>query len=239
MKIQATAWLICFALLMLGSTTVTADHYLSLRAGFLTGDFGGDLTNQQQSLTATLGYSGRQFDGSISGQFFRTSYDGVEEDGLGDLYLSGGMLILDEYQSPVDLYASVTVKLPTADETQGLGSSEADYGFYLSIARYFSNTKWDLHGGYTLLGDPDGIDYENQQYIGIGLLKSLGSYGYTASLEYANNIVDTTSDDAIAELHASLFRWLDRENMLRVSGFKGFTAGGTDYGVALEWLHRL
>lgn len=61
------------------------------------------------------------------------------------------------------------MKMPTASADQGLGTGAFDYGAGLEISKMLGE-KWIafLDGGYNVIGDPDGINFQNQHWYDVG-----------------------------------------------------------------------
>ena len=61
------------------------------------------------------------------------------------------------------------VKLPTADDSKGLGSGEADYGAGLGIIQPLG-AGWTLLGAwqYVVRGDPPGVDFRDTSWLTAG-----------------------------------------------------------------------
>jgi hypothetical protein len=225
-----------FVVLCLISASALAGEYVSLRAGTVSGDFGSDVKSTLNNLVLTVGTQREDFDASISGQLSQLDVDGQTESGIGDLYVHGGTRLREEMESGFDLYTSVAAKIPTADENKGLGTGEPDYNLYLSAAKSMGGIKWNLHGGYTFIGDPGGINYDNQFLYGIGLFKGFQTTGLFASVESGNAALETGGDDSILELHFGAMHWATMNNLLGLSGFLGFTDASADYGFDAEWV---
>jgi len=91
--------------------------------------------------------------------------------GLGDIILKGRYYaVAQEGWLPfIDLVASV--KLPTGDEDEGLGTGEADLTVMAEFARRLKHEPWIALGeiGYTFVGEPSGYDVDNRWLYSIGL----------------------------------------------------------------------
>jgi outer membrane protein OmpA-like peptidoglycan-associated protein len=99
--------------------------------------------------------------------FVRTPW----ETGVGDLKLGAKFKLLDDYMGdPVGLAIRGFVKIPTADETIGLGTGKASWGGDLILSKSI-DAKLDLHGsiGFVKNGDPDGVNLANAFRWGLGL----------------------------------------------------------------------
>jgi len=118
------------------------------------------------------------------------------ESGLGDIMLRGTYALLREGPGPFDLGLAGKIKLPTADEKKGLGTGELDAGAGLEFAKAI-NSGWTLLADayYTLIGDPEGVDYNNQLALDLGFYKSLNQdLGLTVLFETQSAITDGGTD---------------------------------------------
>lgn len=100
------------------------------------------------------------------------------DSGLGDMILRGRYYLIEE--SSVMPLVAVTgrVKLPTADADRGLGTGEFDEGVGVELTKTLAE-RWlaYLDGGYTLIGDAPGTNFNNQWWYDVGV-----GYDVTESL---------------------------------------------------------
>jgi outer membrane protein OmpA-like peptidoglycan-associated protein len=95
---------------------------------------------------------------------------GWSDNQVGDLLLGAKFNVLSEHrQQPVAFALRGTVKLPTGDDEEGVGTGQPD--FYLdAILSKELNQRVELSGfgGVVLRGDPDGVDLPSGFRWGIG-----------------------------------------------------------------------
>ena len=118
------------------------------------------------------------------------------ESGLGDIILRGTYTLKRDGPKSFGLGLAGRLKLPTADENKGLGTGELDEGVGLEFAKEI-NPDWTLlaDGYFTIIGDPDGVDFYNQVSLDIGFYKKLsGKLGLTMLYETQSAIVDGNAD---------------------------------------------
>jgi hypothetical protein len=100
------------------------------------------------------------------------------DSGLGDMILRGRYYLIEE--SSVMPLVAVTgrVKLPTADADRGLGTGEFDEGAGAELTKTLGDG-WlaYLDGGYNLIGDAPGTNFNNQWWYDVGV-----GYDVTESL---------------------------------------------------------
>jgi outer membrane protein OmpA-like peptidoglycan-associated protein len=91
--------------------------------------------------------------------------------GFGDVKIGAKYKILDDYLGDgVGLALKAVAKLPTADETKGLGTGKFSGGADLILSKHL-NRKADLHAsiGYEVNSDPDDVGIGNAVKWGVGL----------------------------------------------------------------------
>jgi Putative MetA-pathway of phenol degradation len=96
--------------------------------------------------------------------------------GMGDIVVRGRLYVVDEHGWLPTVAVRAHVKAPTASVEQGLGTGEPDEGAGLEISRTFvSRTTAMVDGGYTVIGKPAGVDYNNNWWYDLGIAQDVGS----------------------------------------------------------------
>lgn len=222
---------------LLPSTVAAADgrSYLELDAGYMSGDFGTSTTSRLFSLSPTLGYVALRHDFSVTLPFLtlanETAGTSSTESGLGDLVLRAGAVLIPEHASGLSVNGSVAVKLPTADETRGLGTGETDYGAFAAVHQRLRTYKLSLTAGYLQSGDPPGVDLHNGFSYGIGLSRRLARTTLYGSYERRQAVVSGFEDPQ--ELAAGFFHLLGADYAVKGQVFFGLNDGGPDGGGTL------
>lgn len=105
----------------------------------------------------------------VCGTTTRAAGQKVTTTGLGDIILRGRYYVVEEKDVLPLIAVTGRVKIPTADEQQGLGTGALDYGFGVEMSKLLGE-KWIafLDGGYNMIGDPDGLDLRNQHWYDVG-----------------------------------------------------------------------
>lgn len=85
------------------------------------------------------------------------------ESGIGDLIGRGRFYVTDEQGLIPTVAVTARIKFPTADENQGLGTGEFDKGVGVELSKKLIGD-WIgfLDLGYTFIGDPPGLDLNDQ-----------------------------------------------------------------------------
>lgn len=98
--------------------------------------------------------------------------------GLGDIILRGRYYVVEERDYVPLIAITGRLKLPTASEGKGLGTGALDHGYGVEMSKLIGE-KWlaFLDGGYNFIGNPDGIELQNQYWYDVG-----AGYYFTKSL---------------------------------------------------------
>jgi outer membrane protein OmpA-like peptidoglycan-associated protein len=92
------------------------------------------------------------------------------ETGLGDIRVGAKYKLLDDYRGqPVGLAIRADVKLPTANEDDGLGTGKTSFSGAFILSKSLAH-KADIHGavGYQFNSDPDQVGIGNAFRWGVG-----------------------------------------------------------------------
>jgi len=95
--------------------------------------------------------------------------------GTGDIKLGVKYAFMNDYRGdPVGLALRGYIKIPTADEADGLGTGKTSFGADLILSKALGDGAADIHflGGYKANGDPDSpvaVDLGNEFRLGAGI----------------------------------------------------------------------
>ncbi len=105
----------------------------------------------------------------VCGLTTRAAGQKVTTAGLGDIILKGRYYAVEENDYRPLIAVTGRMKLPTASASQGLGTGAFDYGAGVEISKMLGDN-WItfLDGGYNVIGDPDGINFQNQHWYDVG-----------------------------------------------------------------------
>ena len=102
----------------------------------------------------------------------------VTTSGLGDIILRGRYYLVEEKDWVPLIAITGRVKLPTADESRGLGTGKMDEGVGAEVSkRLGDNWITFLDGGFNIIGRPEGRNLRNQWWYDVG-----GGYYFTKDL---------------------------------------------------------
>lgn len=158
------------------------------------------------------------------------------ETGLGDLTI-GAYYNLINNPSGYSLDLGGKIKLATADEDKTLiTSGENDYSVQVDVFRALPQVALFATLGYTLKGDPAGINYKNPFYSSLGFSVPLATgRSIGAAWDYRQKVV--SGGDPISELSAFYSMKFDPNNKLQVYVVRGISDGSPEFGGGVVLTH--
>lgn len=209
--------------------------YAELSGGFKSGDFGTATRSDLYYLAPAAGYVTPDLDLSVTVPYLRltTETGGVSgtEAGLGDILARGGASLFPGLSDTYSLYGALAVKLPTADETRGLGTGEADIGAFLSLARNAGGLRLTLQGGYIKTGLMHSDGLRDVLLYGAALSSFTGRLHGYLSLDGRTPLASGAR--APLEVSVGALYALSPRYFVKASSFRGLNDGGPAVGVAL------
>ena len=235
LRIMAILLLTGYALLPSTSFAADGRSYLDLSAEYMSGDFGTPTSSRLFSLSPTFGYVASRYDFSVTVPYLsltnKTSGLSSTESGVGDIIVRAGAVLFPENVSGFSVNGSVAVKLPTADETKGLGTGETDYGVFASMQKRLQAFKLSVTAGYLKKGDPQNIDYHDSFSYGFGLSRRFTRTTLYGAYENRRAIISGFENPQ--ELSAGFFHILSADYAVKGHLFVGLNNGGPDEGGSL------
>ncbi len=156
------------------------------------------------------------------------------EDGLGDVLLRASY-----WGRPAAwrflpyLEVSAEVKFPTADETRGLGTGEADVTVEGGLSHRVGPVALFANGGRRFMGDPNGVNLRDRWLASGGASLDLGADFSLGGLYVFRQSAFRANEDA----HELVpFAWWSVSDALRLGpyGSFGLSRGSPDYAVGLQ-----
>lgn len=228
-----------FLFVLAGAAAASQDgrYYLDLSAGFKTGDFGTPVTSNLYYFAPAFGYIAPRYDVSVTLPVLSLTTEAAgqstTETGIGDVVLRGGAELL-----PADrrfsLYGSIAAKLPTADETRGLGTGATDIGAFANLSRELGPVNLRLLAGYIKVGDPSGQNLDDVLLYGLGLSGMRGSTYLYGSVE--GRTASVPGADAPLETNVGFLHPLNPRHWVKASAFIGLSDGGPRFGASLGFV---
>lgn len=162
--------------------------------------------------------------------------------GMGDIVVRGRYYLVEEHGWLPSVTLRGHLKTPTASVEQGLGTGEPDEGVGLEVSRTFrSKTTAMVDGGYTAIGSPTGVTYNNNWWYDVGLAQDIGRAArplvnvsvffeeYRAILPGLENARDVLATFSVK---------ITRSWRVDVAGEKGLSTGAPDYAFMLALSRR-
>ena len=151
--------------------------------------------------------------------------------GVGDLILRGRYYVVEETMTVPLIALTARIKMPTADADAGLGTGEFDEGVGVEFTKKLSD-RWTgfVDGGYTFIGDPEGVEFRNQWWYDFGAGYDVNK-NLNLSVYYEEyRALVTTVSNARDLLFAALFK---PTSALRCTGALtvGLSSGAPNYGL--------
>ena len=235
--IRAVRAVLVFAVLLLPSGVLLAldgRGYLDVSGGYKTGDFDTLVRSNLYYVSASLGYVSPLYEISVTAPYLFLSNSGgntSSENGIGDVILRGGGVLLPETGSGLSLDGSLAVKLPTADKDKGLGTGETDYGAFLGLHQRFDKTKLSLLGGYIKVGEPSSVTYNDIYLYGIGISQIINNIELYTSFEGRRAMIPGAKNPQ--EINVGFFHILNVDYSIKGNTFIGLNKGGPDFGLSI------
>jgi hypothetical protein len=154
------------------------------------------------------------------------------ESGLGDVLVSGTFNLRPETETQPLLDLTVTAKVPTADEDDGLGTGEFDFSVQLDLAKAKGPDALFGSVGYLVLGDPPGTDLDNVFFGSIG-------WDHQLDQKMSGGLVLDLQESAIpgdferAELSVFLNTEIENKRKLLAYVTLGLADGSPDWGIGV------
>lgn len=169
-------------------------------------------------------------DGAAAGEIEQNS-------GFGDLTLGVNYNIPTEVTGNWLVQLQGRLKVPTADEDQGLGTGELDGGVAVDVAYSFGKFTPFTTVGFRWRGDPEGADLNNTFNVSVGGSYSLGSgYAVLASYDFREATTDTA--DESQEIFGALTGPINDQLRWTLYSSVGFTDGAPNGGVGAQLIWR-
>jgi hypothetical protein len=213
----------------------TGNAYTALTAGFREGDFGTSINNELYTLTPEFGYVGDSFDFSAAIPFHNLAASGgglsSSESGMGDAVLRGGRRLWRDEQSKFSISGALKFKLATGDESKGLGTGAMDVGISLTGTRSVGAYGYTILAGYTQVGEPADVNYDNVVSYGIGANRSFTRTNVFASLQGQTSALQGGTDPL--EFDVGFFRMLSLDYVVIAHAFVGLSDGSPNDGMGI------
>lgn len=148
--------------------------------------------------------------------------------GWGDMVASGTYNVIDD---PAAWRVGLTgrVKIPTADESQNLGTGKTDYAAQVELERAFGRLSPFATIGYRWLGDTETLAFRNQPYFIVGVSYRI-SDALSADTSYYTSAPTLEGGSKVADVSAGLSYYITANLRLTAYVLKGLSDGSPDWG---------
>ena len=227
-------WLLC---ILTPHVVAAADGraYIELDGGYKTGDFGTPTRSDLYYLAPVFGYVSPAYGFSVTAPYLwltdETGGQSTTKTGIGDIFLRGDMVFIPEDKRGLSFDGTLAVKLPTADETKGLGTGETDYGISFGLHRRLEEIKLSFMAGYIKIGAPPSLNYNDIYLYGVGVSRVFTKTNLYASFEGRSSVISGAKNPQ--ELNFGFFHVLSSHYSLKGNGFFGLNDGGPDLGYSV------
>lgn len=243
---------LCFSLSAGASSAAQSDWKASASINYETGTYGsasrtdtfympvtlkryfseGDLSVTVPYINQKNGAGVVTVDGSVFGVNGSSSQSTAS--GVGDIVLKGSYYLLTESnKTPFDLNIVAKLKVPTGDDSKGLGTGEFDTGMGLEFAKALPNGffgYFDLY--YTFIGDPPGLELEDRFAFDVGFSKRIDPR-WTVSAFYEESTPLLKPNSNLRDVLVNFEFKVDERTKLFFGGTVGLSETGPDYGLSV------
>lgn len=166
-------------------------------------------------------------------------YRDFDKLGLADPYFSVGAIVFRDVFDRNSIATFASVKVPVADETQGFGSGEWDFGAGVSWYRRTPRDLFFAELAFWSLGDPPDVDLKNPIALELSYGRALddGRYLVEASLWGRTETIEGIDGPIAIDL--TLSRALKSQHSVYVTAEAGLTESAPDYSVSVGYRTRI
>jgi hypothetical protein len=237
-----------------GQSAPVRHFTFKMGAGYDQGTFGSTEVSRAAYAPFSLRYTGKWAEVGVSTAFVRIDtaggvrlIDGVptqtdssngplQESGIGDTTLrTRFFLVNDEGRESAkpSVTPFVKVKLPTADESRGLGTGKVDYGFGVELDKIVGPIFLFGDLGYTVMGKIPTLPFRNRPAASFGIGKQIGeSVTVSSMVDWRRSIIAGNPNPT--ELVGMLSYRASRTVTITPNAFVGLSSGSSDFGVGMQ-----
>jgi hypothetical protein len=156
----------------------------------------------------------------------------TEVSGPGDIILEDDYVILQGGDRRPWISAGLRLKIPTASESECLGTGQADFGPQAAILQPIGE-RWFLlaEARYVVRGDPPGIDYRNTGWVSGGVQRRIGERSYVSLILEARQSA-IRGREPMRDLTIGFDRRLSSGVSFRSAAFAGLSDTAGDFGLS-------
>uniref|UniRef100_C6E921 Transporter n=1 Tax=Geobacter sp. (strain M21) TaxID=443144 RepID=C6E921_GEOSM len=204
----------------------------AVNTGVLFGPGGGQMTAMRKEVAAMPGQGGSMpgaDSGSGGGMSSSSTASRQSRQGVGDLTLKGGYVLVPEGDLVPRVRPYLFVKFPTADRDKMLGTGEFDEGLAVELSKQFGNWYSFAEGGYTLQGNSPVLDLKDYFSFNAGTGYQLGERFLPMFIVKASSAPIAGASDVV-DLRLKLKYLAGAKTGIEGYVAKGITRSTPDYG---------
>ncbi|MGZ0019737.1 hypothetical protein [Nitrosomonas sp. wSCUT-2] len=148
--------------------------------------------------------------------------------GLGDIIAAFSYNLIDHAPTGIIFDITARLKIPTASESQNMGTGKVDYAIQGDLFKTISKFTLSATLGYRFLGNPSGITFHNVIYGGAGVGYQL-SPTVTVGTSYHMGQSPVRLEDS-RDLTLYLSQRVTNHFRLNIYGLRGFSDRSPDWG---------
>ena len=164
---------------------------------------------------------------------YQKSTAGESESGLGDIYLQQETFLMRSGRGRRPAVSLILdLKIPTAEEDDGLGTGERDWGVGLRYAQPL-NRYWRILGeaDYRYMGNPDGLRFDDRLRLSAGFEIVFNRSSYRVLFENVDPVMEEVSVFDLAGVQTGLQKVDDRQILRFDITVRSQAGGSTRLGV--------
>ncbi len=151
--------------------------------------------------------------------------------GMGDIIVRGRYYVVDERGWLPTVAIRAHFKAPTASAADGLGTGRPDEGIGVEVSRVIGRGFMALvDGGYTVIGKPAGVDFNNRWWYDVGVAQSLANGAVNVSVFFEEYRAIVPGFDNPRDVLAVLSLKSARGWRVQLLGEFGLSNGAPDLG---------
>lgn len=236
-KMPGKVMKITLAFLMLSAGLAEAESgrmYVDMSGGYKTGTFGSPVRSNLFYFAPAMGYLSSRYDITIAIPYLFLSNNSGNTDalgsvkGFGDIVLRADRMVVTEGTRGFSMDGAIAIKLPTADDAQGLGSGKTDFGAFINAHQLAGKFKLFLLSGFIKVGQPANVTYNNIYLYGIGVSRLFGFTNAYVSFEGRRAIIPGKQNPQ--EMHCGIFHAINKDYSCKGGAFVGLNNGGPTFG---------
>lgn len=217
-----------------GDTEDTKIHYIPVSASYSFFPWTAKVTVPYLSIEGPGGVVGGVDGGVVVGE---GDVEVEKNEGLGDVVASVMYSIEPAEAGRPFIDFTAKVKIPTADEDDGLGTGETDYKLQVDVAQQFGDFTPFVTAGYQFMGSSDEVELDDRALFSVGTdyrLQKGTSLGL--AYDYIQAASDSSDDGSEALLYIN--QKLADAWTLNVYTVKGFSDGSPDWSLGSQVSHK-